>query len=70
MNRVELKRLWKRSKTDPKFSRLLHLMLATLVTLSKDEVAACELAHFILLKAGRAGRGDLRRRLTTMGREF
>lgn len=70
MNRTELKELWKRSKTDPKFRRLLHLMLATLVwvpSTANDRLAACALADFTLRKAGATGRRDLKRRLAEMG---
>ena len=66
MNRAQLKRLWNRSKTDPKFRRLLLAMLAALVTVQsnpRDQLAACALADFTLRKAGAAGRRDLRRRL-------
>ena len=58
MNRAQLKRLWNRSKTDPKFHRLLLAMLSSLVSVPsqpKEQLAACELAHFILVKAGAAG---------------
>jgi len=70
MNRVELKRLWKRSKADAKFRRLLHLLLATLVWLPskpRDQFAACELANYILREAGAAGRRDLKRQLAEAG---
>jgi hypothetical protein len=55
MNRAELKKLWNRSKTDPKFRRLLLAMQAALVWVSstaKDRLAACALADFTLRKAG------------------
>jgi hypothetical protein len=70
MNRVELKRLWKRTKTDPKFRRLLLAMLASVVWVPSepnDQFAACELADYILRKAGAAGRRDLKRRLAEAG---
>ncbi len=73
MNRAEVKKLWKRSKTDPEFRRLLLAMLASLVWMrstAKDRLAACALADFTLRKAGPAGRRDLKRRLATMGWEF
>jgi hypothetical protein len=73
MNRKELKRLWNRSKTDPKFRRLLLAMLAALVCVPSNprvQSKACALADFTLRKAGPAGRRDLRRRLTAMGWEF
>ena len=72
MNRAELKKLWKRSKKDPKFRRLLHLMLVTLATVPskpKDQFGACALAAFILQNAGAAGRRDLKRRLKAAGWE-
>ncbi len=73
MNQKELKRFWRRSKTDPKFHRLLLAMLAALATVpssAKDQLAACALADFTLRKAGAAGRRDLRRRLRAGGWEF
>jgi hypothetical protein len=73
MNRVDLKRLWNRSKTDPKFRRLLLAMLAALVWMPSkpsDQFAACALADFTLRKAGAAGRRDLRRRLKAKGWEL
>lgn len=73
MNRAQLKKLWNRSKTDPKFRRLLLAMLAALVTEpspAKDQLAACALADFTLRKAGAGGRRDLRRRLKANGWEF
>ena len=73
MNRVELKRLWKRSKTERKFRRLLLALLSALVwtkSTPRDQLAACALADYTLRKAGAAGRRDLRRRLAAMGWEF
>jgi len=73
MNRAELKKLWSRSRTDPKFRRLLLALLAALVCVkstTKERLAACELAHFTLLKAGGSGRCDLRRILKAAGWEF
>jgi hypothetical protein len=69
----ELKRFWKRSKTDRKFRRLLLAMPASLVSApssAKDQLAACALADFTLRKAGAAGRRDLKRRLKAAGWEF
>lgn len=73
MNCAQLKKQWNRSKSDRKFRRLLHVMLATLVSLpstAKDRLAACALADFILRNAGAAGRRDLRRKLKSAGCEF
>ena len=70
MNRVELKQLWKRSKTDSKFRRLLLAMLAALVWVPSepgDQLAACELADYILRKGGASGRRDLKRQLAEAG---
>jgi hypothetical protein len=70
MNRAELQKLWERSKTDPKFRRLLLAMLAVLVSVpskSGDQLAACALADFTLRKAGAAGRREMRRRLRAAG---
>jgi len=70
MNRVELRQLWNRSKTDPRFRRLLHRLLAALVTVPskpRAQFATCELARFILTKAGASGRRDLKRRLAEAG---
>ena len=70
MNRAQLKRLWNRSKTDQKFHRLLLALLSALVWVPsepRDQFAACELAHFILTKAGASGRRDLKRRLAEVG---
>ena len=66
MDRAELERLWKRTKSDRQFRRLLLAMLASLVwvpSTAKDRLAACALADFTLRKAGAAGRGELRRLL-------
>ena len=73
MNRVELKRLWNRRKTDPRFRRLLLAMLAALVwvpSTQRDQLTARALANFTLRKSGPSGRRDLRRRLKTAGWEF
>jgi hypothetical protein len=73
MNRKELKRLWNRSKTDPKFHRLLLALLVALVTVpasARDQLAACALADFTLRKAGPAGRRELRLILKNHGWEF
>jgi hypothetical protein len=73
MNRTELKKLWERSKTDPKFHRLLLALLAALVTVpasTRDQLAACALADYTLRKAGPAGRRELRRILKNHGWEF
>jgi len=73
MNRVELKKLWRRSKTDPKFRRLLLAMLSALVwvpSTPSDQFAVCALADYTLRKAGASGRRELRRRLKAAGWEF
>lgn len=73
MDRTELKKLWNRSKTDPKFHRLLLALLAALVTVpasARDQLKACVLANFTLRKAGVKGRRELRRRLKASGWEF
>jgi len=73
MNRAQLKKLWKRAKTDPQFRRLLLAMLASLVwvqSTTKDQLKACALAEFTLKKAGALGRRDLRRILKAAGWEF
>lgn len=73
MSRAQLKKAWNRAKTDVKFRRLLHLMLATLVTVPtqpRDLLAVCALADYTLRKAGMAGRRELRRRLRTAGWKF
>jgi hypothetical protein len=70
MTRTELEELWKRSKSDPKFRRLLLAMLAALVwvpSTTKDRLAVCALADFTLRKAGAVGRRDLKRRLAQRG---
>jgi hypothetical protein len=70
MNRAQLKKLWERSKTGPKFRRLLLAMLASLVWVqskTRDQLAARELVHFILVKAGAAGRRDLKGPLAQEG---
>lgn len=62
MNRAELKRLWKRSKTDRKFHRLLLAVLAALAAVPsspKDQLAACALADFTLKRARANGRREL-----------
>jgi len=73
MNRAQLKKLWKRSKTDRKFRRLLLAMLAALVcgpSNPRDQSKACALADFTLKKAGAGGRRELRRILKDRGWEF
>ena len=73
MNRAQLKRLWHRTKTDPKFHRLLLALLAALVSVpspAKDQLAACALADYTLRKAGTAGRRELRLKLKAMGWDF
>ena len=73
MNRAELERFWSRSKTDPRFRRLLLAMLAALAAVpstQRDQLAARALANFTLRKAGPSGRRDLRRRLKAAGWEF
>ena len=73
MKREELKRLWKRSKTDKKFRRIFLAMLRTLVwqnSKPQDRLAACELATFVLKNAGAAGRKELRDRLRSAGCEY
>jgi hypothetical protein len=70
MNGAKLKKLWKRSKKDQRFRRLLHLMLVTLATVpskAKDQFGACALAAFILQNAGAEGRRDLKQRLAQGG---
>jgi hypothetical protein len=72
MNRVELKRLWYRSKTDPKFHRLLLAMLAALVwtkSTPQEQFAACALADYTLRKAGAERRREFRRVLKSCGCE-
>jgi hypothetical protein len=62
--------IWQRSKSDPKFHRLLLAMLAALAAVPskpKDQVAACALVDFTLKRAGTEGRRELRRRLKAMG---
>ena len=73
MNRAQLKKSWERSKTDPKFRRLLLAMLCALGAVPsnpRDQLKACALANFTLRKAGAGGRRELRRRLKAMGWEF
>lgn len=73
MNRMELRRLWKRSQKDRQFRRLLLALLSALVwtkSTPKDQFAACALADFTLRKAGPAGRRDLQRRLAETGWQF
>lgn len=73
MDRTELKKLWNRSKTDPKFRRLLLAMLCALGAVpskASDQLAARALADFTLKKAGAGGRRELRRILKDHGWEF
>ncbi len=73
MNRAELKKLWSRTRTDSQFHRLLLALLAALVwvkSTTKERLTACELAHFILVKAGPSGQRDLKRILKAAGWEF
>jgi hypothetical protein len=73
MNRAQLKKQWTRSKTDPKFRRLLLAMLAALVCVPsnpRDQSKACVLADFTLKKAGAGGRRELRQILKNNGWEF
>jgi hypothetical protein len=73
MTRTQLKKLWTRTKTDPKFRRLLLAMLAALVCVPsnpRDQSKACALADFTLKKAGAGWRRGLRRILKNNGWEF
>jgi hypothetical protein len=73
MDQTELKKQWNRTKTDPKFHRLLLALLAALVSVpspAKDQLAACALANFTLKKAGAGGRRELRQILKNNGWEF
>ncbi len=61
MNRAQLKKLWNRSNTDPKFHRLLLAMLCALGAVpskASDQFAARALADFTLKKAGAGGRAS------------
>jgi hypothetical protein len=61
VNRAQLRKVWNRTRPDPRFRRLLHLILAALAAVpstAKDQLAACAPADFTLRRRERLGGGN------------